>query len=169
MPFYRFQIEVPMSQQRVMERIRSLVREEASIWQGFSELRNPRDTTLPPLIGSADENSFKMRGMWVSNFGLPLIHGYVLPTPAGTQINVTMSMHRAGVVMIKIWGVCGLFSIVSLWEGNDAKLAVIFLYGVAFICAAVFKLSHPLISWRLCAIKESKGLKDFPKRIRGPD
>jgi hypothetical protein len=39
MPFYRFQIEVPMSQQCVMERIRSLVPEGPTLRQLFSELQ----------------------------------------------------------------------------------------------------------------------------------
>jgi hypothetical protein len=63
MPFYRFQIEVPLPQQHVMERIRSLVREQPSIRQWFSELRNHRNSTLPPFIGSADEDSFRISGI----------------------------------------------------------------------------------------------------------
>jgi hypothetical protein len=143
MPFYRFQIEVPMSQQRVMERIRSLVREKQSFRQWFRELRNPQNSTspLPPFIGSANEDSFRISnlrpGKAKSGF-LPQIHGYVLPTPTGTQINVTMSLHPADAVFTIFWLVVwGSLGIAAIWTAHYGIAAAIFLFGGGFIYMGV--------------------------------
>jgi hypothetical protein len=143
MPLYRFQIEVPLPRQRVMERIRSLMRERPSVGQWFCERWKPRDGTLPPFIGSADENSFRIhRDIRYRNSFLPLIRGYVFPTPTGTQINVTMSMYPASAVFMILWlGITGSVALkvaLTNFPMGDSIWVAMSLFFVAFICGAFF-------------------------------
>jgi hypothetical protein len=160
MPFHRFQIEVQLPQHRVMERIRSLGCDQPSVRQWFGEMRKrklrewfceqrkPRDSALPPFIGRADADSFRMhRRIRGRNPALPLIRGHVLPIPTGTQINVTMFMSPPVVVILTFWvGLSGAIAIVGLWqiaivrEGYIAMLATsaFMLFFVALQCGEFF-------------------------------
>jgi hypothetical protein len=154
MPFYRFQIQVPLPQQRVMERIRSLGPREGSFGQWFSELRKrkprewfseqrkPRDDTLLPFIGWVSEDSFRMsRKIRGRNSLLPLIRGHVLPIPTGTQINVTMFMWPPVMVILTGWlGMSGVIAIIGLRIGNIVMLAssAFALFVVALQCGEFF-------------------------------
>jgi hypothetical protein len=140
MPLYRFQIEVPLPQHRVMGRIRSLVREGPSFGQWFIEQWKPRDDTLPPFIGSAGHDSFKMRrDIRYRNSFLPLIRGYLLQTPTGTKINVTMFMHPVVAVFMTYWlGLTGALTIFPRAGATSIPAAISFLFGVALMCGGFF-------------------------------
>ncbi len=154
MPFYRFQIEVPLPRQCVVERIRSLGPQEGSFRHWFSELwkrkprewfsgpREPRGDALLPFIGWMDQDSFRMhRKIRGRNSLLPLIRGHVLPIPTGTQINVTMFMWPPVVVILAFWlGMSGVFAIVGLRVGNIVILgaSAFALFAVALQCGEFF-------------------------------
>jgi hypothetical protein len=137
MPLYRFQIEVPLPQQRVIERIRSLVRERPGFGQRLEQWKQ-RDSTLPPFIGSADGDSFKMhRDIQYRNSFLPRIRGRVLPTPTGTQINVTMYTHPVVAAFMTFWlGMTGLAAITNF--PRILIPAAMFLFGAALMCGGFF-------------------------------
>jgi len=136
-----------------MERIRSLGCDGASFRQWFSELRKrkprewfgeqrkPQDSTLP-FIGSADEDSFRMhRKIRGTNSLLPLIRGYTLPIPTGTQINVTMFMWPPVAVILTIWlGMSVAIAIVGLRKRYIGMLvaSAFFLFFVALQCGEFF-------------------------------
>jgi hypothetical protein len=154
MPFYRFQIEVPLPQQSVMERVRSLVPKGPTLRQLFGELRKlkfrewfseqrtPQGSTLTPFIGSADEDSFRMtRRIRGRNSLLPLIRGHVLPIPTGAQINVTMFMWPPTAVIVTAWlGMSGAFAIIGIRLGSIVILAASagVLLCVALMCGEFF-------------------------------
>jgi hypothetical protein len=141
MPLYRVQIEVSLPPQRVMERIRSLMRERRSFGQWFERLWKRRDDPLPPFmpfIGSADDGSFDMyREIHYRNSFLPRIRGYVLPTPTGTRIDVTMSMDLLVAVFMTFWlGMTGLAALTSF--PKTLGPAAMFVAGAAIMCGAFF-------------------------------
>jgi hypothetical protein len=138
MPFYRFQVEVPLPRPCVMAQIRSLVRERRSVRQWFSELRKPRDSPLPPFIGSANEDSFRMvqRATGGKPRFLPQVRGYVLPTPTGTQINITMLIRPVDAVFMTLW--LGLLGTVAFVAASIPLASAIFLFGVAFVFGGFF-------------------------------
>jgi hypothetical protein len=137
-PLYRFQIEVPLPQQRVMERIRSLVRERPKFWQLLGEQLKPRDNTLPPFIGSADDDSFKMlRDIRYRNSFLPLIRGHLLPTPTGTQIIVIMFTHPVVAVFMTFWlGSTGWAAVMNFPRSGIPVVG--FLFGAAMMWGGFF-------------------------------
>jgi hypothetical protein len=98
------------------------VRQRRGVRQWFSELRKPRDSTLPPFIGSANEDSFRMvqRATGGKPRFLPRVRGYVLPAPTGTQINVIMLIRPVDAVFMTLW--LGLLGTVQ-WLGHRQNRA----------------------------------------------
>ena len=118
MPFYRFDIESPLTAPKAMERIRGLMQESTGFLQWAFGFGVSFDDARP-FIGTAQEDTFSMypaaRGR---NSFRPSIRGRVEAVPGGTQIHVSMSLHPAVLIV-------ALFIIGFFWfDENDPQLAL---------------------------------------------
>jgi hypothetical protein len=142
MPFYRFEIDTTLTQQVVMERIRSLIREREAILGFFLRTRQPFNPATP-FVGSAGEDSFSMqRDIRYRNSFLPRIRGKAGPGPTGTCVKVTMFLHPLVAVFVTFWlGIVGSFALLTL-SSSDPFVSLgpgsMFLFGLVLTCGAFF-------------------------------
>ena len=113
MPFYRFQIDVNVPPQLVVERLKSIVGEKPGFWKSMGW--TSREPASPPFIGSVQENSFRIRrDIRHRNSFLPLIWGRIVATGTSTRVSVTMFIHPLVAVFMTFWlGMVGKFALSS--------------------------------------------------------
>jgi hypothetical protein len=111
MPFYRFHIDVDVPPQIVANRIRAVVGEQKSFFEGTSWW-SP-DPAGRPFKGTVKNNSFRVR-RYISyrNSFLPVMWGRLSPTASGTRVAVTMFLHPFVALFMAFWlGSVGLAAI----------------------------------------------------------
>jgi hypothetical protein len=145
MPFYRFQIDSPLTTEEALHRIGGLVREPTrrsrSIVASFR--RRPEPTS--PFIGAIDGPAFRMRrDIRYRNSLLPRIRGCVASVPTGTRVSVSMHLHPVVAAFMLIWlGAVGAAAITALGSrGSGTPLAYIpagmFVFGVVLMVGGFF-------------------------------
>ncbi|MEO6063551.1 MAG: hypothetical protein ABIQ99_16590 [Thermoflexales bacterium] len=93
MPFYRFSIDTPLTQDEAMARLRTLIheRKRSGILEAFEDemLRSKNDVT--PFVGQIEGYTFRVqRDRWKPFSGYPRIRGDVLPAQSGSRVRITV-------------------------------------------------------------------------------
>lgn len=133
MPFYRFQIDSPLTPETVLLRLRRLVRD----WPRFGELVDELfDSSVEqgrPFIGTFDGASFKIQASAYSrNAFVPHMRGSVVAIPGGARVLVTMQVHAGIVGFMLLWlGALGLATVAAFLTPGLLLAGV--LIGVAFV------------------------------------
>ncbi len=123
MALYRFQLELPLTTEDAVERVRTLVRERPGFMQAFKESFGRRPLGAPPFIGRVTGNDFTLcRDIRYRNSFLPRIRGHVGSCPSGTRVDITMSLHPLIVMFILVWfGAVGSAAVGMLTHGKTAE------------------------------------------------
>lgn len=126
MALYRFQLELPLTTQDALERIRALARERPGFRQSFKESFGSRPERTPPFIGQVTGNDFTLyRDIRYRNSFLPRIRGHVSSCPGGTRIDVGMNLHPLIVIFILVWlGGAGSAAVAVLVHGNPSEALI---------------------------------------------
>ena len=146
MPFYRFKLEVRLTTQAAMARIKELVAPPrtffAEIKRGFSS----GGDASPPFIGKVEEDSFRVRrDIRYRNSFLPLVWGRINSVPMGTHISVTMYLHPIVAAFMLFWffGVgAGALAFLNAPLGKDQWESFVpvgmLVFGVALVFGGFF-------------------------------
>ena len=107
MPFYRCQIESPLTSEAVLLRVRGMVREAPGLIQSIEESYGSLTESAPPFMGSVDGATFSMRrDIRYHNSFLPRVRGSVVSSPGGgATVFLTMHLHPAVFVFMLFWHV----------------------------------------------------------------
>jgi hypothetical protein len=137
MPFYRFQIDSPLTMQAVLLRVRGLMREAPSFVQSIKESFGRRPEEGPPFIGTIDGAAFHMRrDIRYRNSFLPRVHGSVISAPAGARVLVTMHLHPVVAAFMLFWlGAVGVGAVVAFTSQTTSIQSVLipagmFIFGI---------------------------------------
>ena len=159
MPFYRFHLDAPLSESAASERIQVLVRPARRTfreWIAFNITRE--DVTVgPPFLGKVGFRTFRLRrDIRYRNSFLPLVWGRIVPSRAGSRINITMFMHPL-VVLFMIFWFSGLgYGVVQLWVHRKEAVPFAILVPAIMI---VFGLALMLVCFIPEAIKAKRLLE----------
>src|SRR5260370_114671 len=94
MPLYWFHLDEPAKPDVLMERLRSIVRQEPGLRESFHSMWRSQEPNGPPFIGYVRDDSFSLRRyIRYRNSFLPRIRGRIIPANNGTRINVIMFIH----------------------------------------------------------------------------
>jgi len=145
MPFYRFQIESPLTTDTILVRIRALVRESPGFWQSVRESFGRRSASSPPFIGRVEGTHFRIRrDISYRNSFLPQVHGSVVPNPVGANVKVTMYLHPFVAAFMLLWlGTAGVGAFVVITNQRESTvpalvLTAMFLFGVALVVGCFY-------------------------------
>jgi hypothetical protein len=138
MPWYRFDIEVALPSAEVSARIQSLIRAPPGFWQSVRETFGSVGAGQPPFLGQVMGDSFRIRrDIRYRNSFLPVIRGHIQPTPTGSLVRVSMSLHPAVAVFMAVWltgvsgvGVAMLNSPYALRDSAQLVPIGLFLFGI---------------------------------------
>ena len=135
MPFYRFQIDVNLPSQVVVERLKAIVGDKPSFWGAMT--RPFRGTGTLPFIGTVQEDSFRIqRDISYRNSFLPLVWGRIEPTGTSTRVSVTMFIRPLVAVFMTSWlGMAGNFALSS--PATPIAWGMV-IFGIALTVGAFF-------------------------------
>ncbi len=106
MPFYRCQIESPLSNEAVLLRVRGMVRKTPGLIQSIKESFRSHTESSPPFIGTVVGKTFQIqRDIRYRNSFLPRIRGSVVPLSSGSTVFLTMHLHPVVFVFMLFWHV----------------------------------------------------------------
>jgi hypothetical protein len=124
MPFYRYTVQVALSPEQVRARIGAITR-SPSLVAWLRDLNQPIDGPVAGFVGRVGQASFRVRpNVRLLNHPVSVINGYVLPTPTGSTIAVTVRMSLLSAVLLLLSGgiVAGAFWGSSRRFGNDTGI-----------------------------------------------
>ena len=164
MPFYGFQIEVDVPPPVVIERLRSIVRDQPTFLESLRKMRAFGSLGGAPFIGTVQDESFKIRrDIRYRNSFLPMIWGRVRPNGVGTRLYVTMFIPPFAAFLMILWlGRVG-FGAVSARSVSSMIPAGMFIFGVALILGAFIPeaikakrfISEPVASSTVRSLQET--------------
>ncbi|HEY6484365.1 MAG TPA: hypothetical protein VIY54_12645 [Steroidobacteraceae bacterium] len=144
MPWYRFDLLVPLSPAEVLQQMRCLTRPAPGFRQALRESFQRAAADQPAFIGDVMENSFRIRrDIHYRNSFLPVIRGRIEPDPLGSLVHVRMSLHPLVALFTIFWLsmvlVCGarmLYSASSSRGMGVAVTAAMFVFGIGLTLGA---------------------------------
>jgi hypothetical protein len=103
LPYYRFQLEVPLSPEAVAERMRAVTQEPRTFSEKFRRAWG-FGKSGPPFVGYVEDLSFRLRrDIRHRNLFLPMIRAKVAPEPSGSRVSVTMYLNPVVAVFSVFW------------------------------------------------------------------
>jgi hypothetical protein len=145
MPFYRFQIDSPLTALAVLQRVEALVRDAPGLWQSIKESFGQDRESDAPFIGKIDGDAFHLRrDIRYRNSFLPQINGRVVATPTGTRVFVTMHVHPLVGAFMLFWfggvafGTCVAFSHLPIGAAPTLIPIGMLVFGTALTLGAFY-------------------------------
>ena len=143
MPVHGFHLEIPISPETVIERVRAAVRNQPQMAGGlkesFREIWNRPEKEGPPFRGKVCNRTFRIsqvvRGR---NSFMPLVWGRVDQTPTGARLKVTILMHPLVLVLVSFWLAMVGRGIATENRGTRAPLVVMFVFGAVLSMGIFF-------------------------------
>ncbi len=130
MPFYRFQVDTPLTKLAVLERIRAVSRKAPGFFQSIQESFGGREGGCPPFIGNVGENTFWLyRDIRYRNSFLPRVRGRVVSTSVGTRVFVEMYLHPLVGAFMLLW-LGGIGSVAVSFVRRAETLGAVFAAGM---------------------------------------
>jgi hypothetical protein len=142
MPFYRFHLETPLAESTAFERIQGLIRPRRSFREWIAVNITREDSTVgPPFLGKVGPGTFRLhRDIRYRNSFLPLVWGRIVPTRAGSRIEVTMFLHPLVTLFMIVWFAGLGYMLVQLWVHRKEAVpyavfgpAIMILFGVTLV------------------------------------
>jgi hypothetical protein len=100
-PFYRFEIETPLSPQVAAQRIREMTSEPPA---GMVTFGRPDRRARTPFLGRVDDRAFQIRRViGYRNSFLPRIRGRIEPATVGSTVRITMAVHPVVILFLVVW------------------------------------------------------------------
>jgi hypothetical protein len=124
MPYYRFELNVPLSPVEVAERIRAITDKPRSFWESLGNW-SPGRGSPQRFVGRVRQLSFQLqRDIGYRNSLLPIISGLISPAPQGSTIQVKMYLHLFAAAFVAFWlSATGGLMLISLFDGAGSNSA----------------------------------------------
>jgi hypothetical protein len=133
MPYYHFQLEVPILPEAVMSRLRTVVDDRPGFWLGPPLVFETKDSEMPPFTGWVRNNSFRfrMRGnIFRRDSFQPIIKGNVTSNNDTSRLSITMFIHPFVGLFVTVWlGVVGYGAIFDR-SSSPIPLWLMFIFGL---------------------------------------
>ena len=112
LPYEKFEIEASLSLEQSRQRLASIIGRKPSFAESFKYMF--RKSGTDQFMGEVTQEGFKIRRIiYYRNSFLPQITGQFLPSPRGTKVQVTMTLHPVVLVFMAIWFAAVGFALVA--------------------------------------------------------
>jgi hypothetical protein len=135
MPFYRFQLQVPLPPDVAQDRIQAITGKPLSYWKSFGTRWRTARNSGRPFQGRLEHHRFRlMRNIDRRNSFLPLVRGRIDEEPGGSRVSVILHIDP----FVAIFMLCWLILVGrDAWPpaGERFLPAGMFLFGIGIVLA----------------------------------
>jgi hypothetical protein len=104
MPFYRFQLQVPLPPDVAQDRIQAITRKPLSYWASFGSGWRAARNSGRPFQGRLEHHRFRlMRNINHRNSFLPVVRGRIDQEPGGSRVSVILYMDPFVAIFMLGW------------------------------------------------------------------